>query len=161
MPRYKAVVEYNGTDFAGWQSQPNGNTVQQIIEKSFLEIQLNKTKIFGSGRTDAGVHAVGQVFHFDYDIELDLNKTLLGLNHFLREKRVSILSLIQTQENFDSRRDAKIRTYNYPQGRVTDHRINLTLYDLQNIVNGDIEKLIDELKVAQNTELMKNENENL
>ena len=58
-------------------------------------------------------------------------------------------------------RSAKIRTYNYPQGRVTDHRINLTLYDLQNIVNGDIEKLIDELKVAQNTELMKNENENL
>ena len=50
---------------------------------------------------------------------------------------------------------------NYPQGRVTDHRINLTLYDLQNIVNGDIEKLIDELKVAQNTELMKTENENL
>ena len=66
MPRYKAVVEYNGTDFVGWQSQPNGNTVQQIIEKSFLEIQLNKTKIFGSGRTYAGVHAVGQVFHFDY-----------------------------------------------------------------------------------------------
>ena len=58
-------------------------------------------------------------------------------------------------------RSAKIRTYNYPQGRVTDHRINLTLYDLQNIVNGDIDKLIDELKVAQNTELMKNENENL
>ena len=58
-------------------------------------------------------------------------------------------------------RSAKIRTYNYPQGRVTDHRINLTLYDLQNIVNGDIEKLIDELKVAQNTELMNNENENL
>ena len=58
-------------------------------------------------------------------------------------------------------RSAKIRTYNYPQGRVTDHRINLTLYDLQNIVNGDIEKLIDELKVAQNTELMKNENKNL
>ena len=82
MHRYKAVVEYNGTDFAGWQSQPNGNTVQQIIEKSFLEIQLNKTKIFGSGRTDAGVHAVGQVFHFDYGDKLDCKKILLGLNHF-------------------------------------------------------------------------------
>ena len=56
-------------------------------------------------------------------------------------------------------RSAKIRTYNYPQGRVTDHRINLTLYDLQNIINGDIEKLIEELKIAQNTELMKKENE--
>ena len=56
-------------------------------------------------------------------------------------------------------RSAKIRTYNYPQGRVTDHRIHLTLYDLQNIINGDIDKLIEELKIAQNTELMKKENE--
>ena len=54
-------------------------------------------------------------------------------------------------------RSAKIRTYNYPQGRVTDHRINLTLYDLQNIVNGDIDKLVEELKIVQNSELIKNE----
>ena len=53
-------------------------------------------------------------------------------------------------------RSAKIRTYNYPQGRVTDHRINLTLYDLQNIVNGDIDKLV-ELKIVQDSELIKNE----
>ena len=110
MSRFKAIVEYDGTYFEGWQSQPNGNSVQQFIEKAFLNINLKKIKIFGSGRTDSGVHALGQVFHFDYDTELDLNKTLLGLNHFLREKRVSILSLIQTQENFDSRRDAKVRT---------------------------------------------------
>jgi len=54
-------------------------------------------------------------------------------------------------------RSAKIRTYNYPQGRVTDHRINLTLYDLQNIVNGDIDKLVDELKLHNNIELMKSD----
>ena len=54
-------------------------------------------------------------------------------------------------------RSAKIRTYNYPQGRVTDHRINLTLYDLQNIVNGEIDKLIEELKIVQDSELIKNE----
>ena len=52
-------------------------------------------------------------------------------------------------------RSAKIRTYNYPQGRVTDHRINLTLYDLSNIVNGDIQKIIDELMLAENTEKLK------
>ena len=56
-------------------------------------------------------------------------------------------------------RSAKIRTYNYPQGRVTDHRIGLTLYDLQNIVNGDIQKIIDELKIVQNSELLKNSEE--
>jgi peptide chain release factor 1 len=52
-------------------------------------------------------------------------------------------------------RSAKIRTYNYPQGRVTDHRIGLTLYDLQNIVNGDLERLIDELQLHYNTEKLK------
>ena len=56
-------------------------------------------------------------------------------------------------------RSAKIRTYNYPQGRVTDHRIGLTLYDLQNIINGDIQKIIDELKLVQNTEMLKNSEE--
>jgi peptide chain release factor 1 len=52
-------------------------------------------------------------------------------------------------------RSAKIRTYNYPQGRVTDHRIGLTLYDLQNIINGDVQKIIDELHLYQNTEKLK------
>ena len=56
-------------------------------------------------------------------------------------------------------RSAKIRTYNYPQGRVTDHRIGLTLYDLQNIMNGDVQKLIDELMMVQNTEKLKEASE--
>ena len=63
------------------------------------------------------------------------------------EKRNSLVS--------SGDRSAKIRTYNYPQGRVTDHRIGLTLYDLQNIVNGSIDKLIEELKLYQNTEKLK------
>ena len=63
------------------------------------------------------------------------------------EKRKSMVS--------SGDRSAKIRTYNYPQGRVTDHRIGLTLYDLQNIINGDIQKIIDELMLAENTELLK------
>ena len=52
-------------------------------------------------------------------------------------------------------RSAKIRTYNYPQGRVTDHRINLTLYDLSNIIDGDVQKIIDELQMVSNTEKLK------
>jgi peptide chain release factor 1 len=63
------------------------------------------------------------------------------------EKRKSMVS--------SGDRSAKIRTYNYPQGRVTDHRIGLTLYDLQNIINGDIQKLIDEMQLYQNTEKLK------
>lgn len=58
-------------------------------------------------------------------------------------------------------RSAKIRTYNYPQGRVTDHRIGITLYDLQNIINGDIQKLVDELQLYQNTQKLKAAGEEL
>ncbi|NNF85954.1 MAG: peptide chain release factor 1, partial [Winogradskyella sp.] len=67
------------------------------------------------------------------------------------EKRKSMVS--------SGDRSAKIRTYNYPQGRVTDHRIGLTLYDLSNIMNGDIQKIIDELMLAENTELLKANND--
>ena len=69
------------------------------------------------------------------------------------EKRNSLVS--------SGDRSAKIRTYNYPQGRVTDHRIGLTLYDLQNIINGDIQKLVDELKLYQNTQKLKEARETL
>ena len=78
----------------------------------------------------------------------------LELNKKLQEDSVKRNLMVSSGD-----RSAKIRTYNYPQGRVTEHRINLTLYDLQNIINGDVDKLIDELKIAQNTELMKKENE--
>ena len=79
--------------------------------------------------------------------ELELNKKLEADSL----KRNSMVS--------SGDRSAKIRTYNYPQGRVTDHRIGLTLYDLQNIVNGDIQKIIDELKLVQNSEMLKNSEE--
>ena len=78
----------------------------------------------------------------------------LELNKKLQEDSVKRNLMVSSGD-----RSAKIRTYNYPQGWVSDHRINLTLYDLQNIINGDVDKLIDELKIAQNTELMKKENE--
>ena len=78
----------------------------------------------------------------------------LELNKKLEEDSKKRSSLVSSGD-----RSAKIRTYNYPQGRVTDHRIGLTLYDLQNIVNGDIDKIIDELKLVQNNELLKNNKE--
>merc|ERR1712070_746880 len=78
--------------------------------------------------------------------ELELNKKLESD----AAKRNSLVS--------SGDRSAKIRTYNYPQGRVTDHRIGLTLYDLQNIVNGDLDKLVDELMLAENSEILKANN---
>ena len=79
--------------------------------------------------------------------ELELNKKLESD----AEKRNSLVS--------SGDRSAKIRTYNYPQGRVTDHRIGLTLYDLQSIINGDIKQLIDELKLYQNNQILKESGE--
>jgi peptide chain release factor 1 len=76
-----------------------------------------------------------------YDLELEKQRQVDS------EKRKSMVS--------SGDRSAKIRTYNYPQGRVTDHRIGLTLYDLSNIINGDIQKIVDELMLAENTELLK------
>ena len=78
---------------------------------------------------------------------MELNKKLASD----AEKRNSLVS--------SGDRSAKIRTYNYPQGRVTDHRIGLTLYDLQNIINGDIQQLIDELKLYQNNQILKESGE--
>ena len=78
----------------------------------------------------------------------------LELNKKLEEDSLKRNSMVSSGD-----RSAKIRTYNYPQGRVTDHRIGLTLYDLQNIINGDIQKIIDELKLVQNTEMLKNSEE--
>ena len=63
--RWKCVCAYDGTDYAGWQSQVTGRAIQDVIEQALGEILGHKTRIHGSGRTDAGVHAKGQVFHFD------------------------------------------------------------------------------------------------
>ena len=82
-----------------------------------------------------------------YDIELAKKQAADS------EKRMSMVS--------SGDRSAKIRTYNYPQGRVTDHRIGLTLYDLSNIINGDIQKIIDELMLAENTEMLKASDEHI
>ena len=72
--RIFAIVSYNGTNYAGWQKQPNALTVQEVIETNLSKIFNRKINIQGAGRTDAGVHALGQTFHFDIDekmVDLD------------------------------------------------------------------------------------------
>ncbi len=150
MPRYKAIVEYNGTYFKGWQSQPNGNTIQQFIENSFLKIKLKKIKIFGAGRTDSGVHALGQVFHFDYNEKLDCKKVLIGINHFLKKKSISILSIVPVHDNFDSRRDAKLRTYKYKiLNRIASPAIlENRVWHITKILNFELMKKASELFIG-------------
>jgi len=113
MKRYKCMVEYDGTAFVGWQRQVNGYSVQEAIEQSLENIFQEKIRIHGSGRTDTGVHAKEQVIHFDLTTELEEGKITSALNHYLKKELISILNTQVVDSNFDSRRNATLRTYEY------------------------------------------------
>ncbi len=112
MARYKATIEYDGTNYKGWQSQPKGDTVQDAIENALKEIFGKKITVFGSGRTDTGVHALGQVAHFDAETVMTEGKLLRAVNAHLPED-VRIKKLEKADENFHARFDAKRKTYLY------------------------------------------------
>ena len=113
MPRLKCIVEYDGTHFVGWQRQLNGRSVQEAIEQAIEKIAEKKIIIFAAGRTDTGVHAVHQVFHFDFNKDIDVKKITDALNFHLKNESISILKTELTNADFDSRRDAKLRIYKY------------------------------------------------
>ena len=110
---YQIIIEYDGTDYNGWQYQKNGSSIQNEIEKALKKVLKKKIRIIGSGRTDAGVHAVGQSSNFYCDKIENMKKFLNSLNFFLINKNISINSLKKKNLNFHSRFDAKKRTYKY------------------------------------------------
>ena len=83
MKRYKAIICYDGTDFHGWQKQPGKKTIQGFLEKALLKISKKNIPVIGSGRTDAGVHALGQCAHFSIPIDLNDNELSRALNSLL------------------------------------------------------------------------------
>ena len=113
MQRYKIIVEYDGTPFVGWQFQKNGLSIQEILQKAILQLSREKVTVTGAGRTDAGVHALAQVAHFDLKKKIKKNQFLLGANHYMRKNPVTILYIKKTKKKFHSRFDAKKRTYEY------------------------------------------------
>ncbi len=113
MTRYKAIIAYDGTNFNGFQKQPNGRTVQEEIEQTLTKMANGKEiTVFGSGRTDAGVHAMGQVIHFDYPEERPLERMRFALDTQSPEdiavKKVAIVS-----EDFHARYLVKEKTYQF------------------------------------------------
>ena len=112
--RYLAIVSYRGTNFCGWQKQSVSKlpSVEVIIEQVISRLLNKDTKIYGSGRTDAGVHALGQTFHFDSPKELDLNKFAHSLNELL-PKDIRIQSIKPVSDDFHARFYAKGKTYIY------------------------------------------------
>ena len=108
----KLEIEYDGTDFYGWQIQPKLRTVQGEIQKKLATILGHKVNLIGSGRTDVGVHALGQVANFKTTNELDQNSIINGLNGLLPDD-VVIKKTEEVDLNFNSRYNAKSRLYKY------------------------------------------------
>ena len=107
-----AKVSYLGTNYHGWQIQPNGLTVQEVIENTLSKILNTPTKIYGSGRTDAGVHALNQAFHFELNKDFDLERLKYSLNSLLPDD-ISINSLDEVDDDFHARFSAKRKHYQY------------------------------------------------
>ncbi len=112
MNNYKLKIQYDGTNYAGWQIQENGSTVQQKIVETIEVLTKFRVNLIGSGRTDSGVHALGQVANFKIDVDLDLYRFSHSLNAIL-PKDISITGIHNIGENFHSRFDAKKRSYIY------------------------------------------------
>lgn len=110
--RIKTVVAYDGTEFYGWQSQVGGNTIQDKIESALSTIFKESTRIHGSGRTDSGVHARGQVFHFDSDWRHPLDRLQSAIQALLPPS-IQIISMKGVSDKFHARHSAKRKKYIY------------------------------------------------
>lgn len=112
MPRYKIFIEYDGTDYSGWQKQPNACTIEEEIEHALSQILREPVDITGQGRTDAGVHAEAQVAHFDFPEALNKNKLLFGLLGIL-PRDIAVWDMQEVAPGFHARFDGKARQYRY------------------------------------------------
>lgn len=110
--RYVLKITYDGTEYAGWQRQSNAVSVQEKMEDAVLAALGAKLRVTASGRTDAGVHAAGQVCHFDLDCTVPADKMPDCLNRFLPPD-IRVLEGWQASDGFDSNRSAKRKTYKY------------------------------------------------
>jgi tRNA pseudouridine38-40 synthase len=108
----KLTIEYDGTNYHGWQTQARGPTVQAVLEEALAVFFGQSIRIIGSGRTDAGVHAMGQVANFHTDKAFDRHRVLRGLNA-LTPRDITIKDTQPVANSFDARRDARARTYHY------------------------------------------------
>lgn len=112
MPRYKIFIEYNGSAYCGWQKQPNSDTVEEEIERALHRFLGRPVNIIGQGRTDSGVHAEGQIAHFDFPEKLDSHQMLsafLGVLPF----DISVWKIEEVPADFHARFHAKWRCYRY------------------------------------------------
>lgn len=124
MPRYRLKLEYDGGPFAGWQRQDNGPSVQAAVEEAIFKMTGERATVTGAGRTDAGVHAFGQVGHFDLKKEFAAEKIRDALNYYLKPAPVSVIAADVAPPDFHARFSATARHYLY---RIVCRRAPLAL----------------------------------
>lgn len=140
MNNYKLIIQYDGTDFAGWQIQNNAPTIQQNIQDAIRMISREEIKLIGAGRTDSGVHAFGQTANFRISKELNLNKFFHSLNSVL-PREISISHIEKVEDSFHSRFDAKKRSYFYFISREKSPFLYRFSYYINKNTNIDVKKL--------------------
>lgn len=113
MPRYRLTIEYDGTPFSGWQRQPDRPSVQQALEEAIAAMSGETVTTQAAGRTDAGVHALGQVAHFDLGKSWDPFRIREALNYHLRPQPVAIIVADAVDDSFEARFSARARHYEY------------------------------------------------
>jgi tRNA pseudouridine38-40 synthase len=124
MPRYKLTIEYDGTAYSGWQIQANGPSIQGRLREAIKSFSGEDIIPRGAGRTDSGVHALGQVAHLDLTRDWPADTVAKALNFYLRPARITILSCENAPAGFDARFSAKARHYLY---RIVNRRAPLAL----------------------------------
>ena len=123
MTRWRITVEYDGTGFVGWQRQDNGRSIQAALEAAITGFSGETPRVFGAGRTDAGVHALGQVAHFDLDRPTRAETVADALNAHLRPAPIAVVRAAEAEPGFDARLSARERAYRY---RIVNRRAPLT-----------------------------------
>jgi tRNA pseudouridine38-40 synthase len=124
MPRYKLTIEYDGTPFSGWQIQDNGPSVQGALIEAIAAFAGERVSVNGAGRTDAGVHAFGQVAHIDLEKHWDADVVRDALNAHLRPQPIAVVAAEIVADDFDARFSAVKRHYLY---RIVTRRADLAL----------------------------------
>lgn len=119
MPRFKLLIEYHGTPFVGWQRQDNGISVQGEVEAALFRFCGLETTVTAAGRTDAGVHATGQVIHFDLDREVSAERVQGALNYHLKPHPIAVRAVEIVPDDFHARFSALGRSYLY---RIVNRR---------------------------------------
>lgn len=146
MHRYKLTLEYNGKNYCGWQKQKEALALQEIIEQAITKFSQETPALIVAGRTDAGVHAYGQVAHFDLENYHQPRRIIESINHFVRPHQIGVIACEEVSKDFHARFSAKSRHYLYKI--LNRPAINIIKSDLEYWLRPELD--IEQMQLAAN-----------